>query len=149
MLRDEAPESEEDQQDTILKECKEFLRDSRQLRDIANLKSTGRIKSGRINPRKSTKKALRESGIGMDNSRSDGIEPDKIYRTTAAGECLRCARPPDRKGTHMVKDCLQPIKLEKGTAGYPKAKSYQQQEPLKLDRSNYESTIQDDSLSEE
>jgi len=35
--RDEAPESEEDHQDTILKECEEFLQDLRQWRDIANL----------------------------------------------------------------------------------------------------------------
>jgi len=57
MPRDEVPESEEDRQDTILKECEEFLRDFRQLRDIANFsESTGKTKSGQINPRKSTKK---------------------------------------------------------------------------------------------
>jgi len=149
MSRDKAPESEKDPQDTILKECEEFLRDSRRLRDIANPKSTGRTRSGRINPRKSTKKALKESGIGRDHSRTEGIEPDEIYRRKAAGKCLRCAWPPDRKATRRVKDCLRPIKLEKGTASYSKAKLYQQQEPLKIDQSNYESTIEEDSLSKE
>jgi len=40
-------------------------------------------------------------------------------------ECLRCAWPADRKGKHNTKDCYRPIKLDKGTADFPKAKAYQ------------------------
>jgi len=148
-LKDEVPESKERRLDTILKKCEEFLRDSKRLRDIANLKSTGRTKSGRNNPRKSTKQALKESGKRKDYPRTEGIEPDEIFRRKAAGECLGCAWPPDRKGTHSVKDCIRPIKLEKGTASYPKVRCYQQQEPLRLDQSSYESSIEEDSSSEE
>jgi len=147
--KDEATESKEDQQDTILKECEEFLRDSRWLRDIANHRSTGITKSGRINPRKSTKQALKASRKRTDYRSTKGIEPDEILRRKAAGECLHCAWPPDKKGTHRVKDYLRPIKLEKGTASYPKVRSYQQQEPLRLDRSSYESSMIKDSLCKE
>jgi hypothetical protein len=38
---------------------------------------------------------------------------------------LRCAWPADRKGKHNTKDCYRPIKLDKGTADFPKAKAYQ------------------------
>jgi len=56
---------------------------------------------------------------------TEGIEPSEIERRKAAGECHSCAWPADRKGNHRVKDCLRPIKLDKGTATYPKAKVYQ------------------------
>jgi len=38
---------------------------------------------------------------------------------------LRCAWPSDRKGSHRVKDCIRPAKLDKGTASFLKAKEYQ------------------------
>ena len=38
---------------------------------------------------------------------------------------MRCAWPSDRKGSHQVKKCIRPIKLDKGTASIPKAKDYQ------------------------
>jgi hypothetical protein len=38
---------------------------------------------------------------------------------------LRCAWPADRKGKHNTKDCYRPIKLDRGTADFPKAKAYQ------------------------
>jgi len=40
-------------------------------------------------------------------------------------ECLRCAWPADRKGKHNTKDCFRQIKLDKGTADFPKAKADQ------------------------
>jgi len=70
--------------------------------------------------------------VKMNRTRSDlnftkteGIDLSEISRRKAAGDCLRCAWPSDRKGTHMVKDCQRPIKLDKGTASFPKAKEYQ------------------------
>jgi len=96
-------------------------------------------------------KRIKESKIGntKDCTKTEGIEPDEIFRRKTAGECLRCAWPPNRKGTHRVKDCIRPIKLEKGTASYPNVRSYQQQEPLRLDRSNYESSTEDGISSKE
>jgi len=60
-----------------------------------------------------------------DYAQTEGIEASEIARRKSAGECLRCTWPSDRKGTHRVKNCKRPIKLEKGTASYPKAKEYQ------------------------
>jgi hypothetical protein len=51
-------EPEPDRRDTILRECEEYLCNSTQLRDIANLKANGKSKSGRINPLRSTKRAV-------------------------------------------------------------------------------------------
>lgn len=50
-----------------------------------------------------------------------GIDSAEVERSNAAGECLRCAWPSDRKGSHRVKDCKRPIKLHQGTASYPKS----------------------------
>jgi len=61
----------------------------------------------------------------FDDTKTEGIDPSELSRRKAAGECLRCAWPSDRKGTHRVKDCKRPIKLDKGTASLPKAKEYQ------------------------
>jgi len=58
-----------------------------------------------------------------------GIEATEIARRKAAGECLHCAWPSERKGSHQVRDCVRPIKLEKGTAGHPEAKTCQQRYP--------------------
>jgi len=60
-----------------------------------------------------------------DHSKTEGVESSEIQRHKAAGQCLRCAWPADRKGAHRVKNCVRLIKLDKGTAGYPKAKEYQ------------------------
>jgi len=59
------------------------------------------------------------------DSKTEGIDSSEINRRKAAGECLRCAWPSDRKGKHRVADCIRPIKLNKGTAEFPKAKDYQ------------------------
>jgi hypothetical protein len=49
----------------------------------------------------------------------------EITRRRENDECLRCAWPSDRKGSHRVQDCRHPIKLNIGTASFAKAKSYQ------------------------
>jgi len=88
---------------------------------------------------------------GVDLSKTQGIEPSEISRRKAAGECLRCAWPSDLKGTHMVKDCQRPIKLDKGTASYPKAKEYQKMKVagLELPSDDSESTSSESSESDE
>jgi hypothetical protein len=55
----------------------------------------------------------------------EGIPNDELDRRRKEKECLRCAWPADRKGKHNTKDCYRPIKLDKGTADFPKEKAYQ------------------------
>ena len=55
----------------------------------------------------------------------EGIPGDELDRRRKERECLRCAWPVDRKGKHNTKDCYRPIKLDKGTADFLKAKAYQ------------------------
>jgi len=86
-------------------------RNRRSKREDRKDRSSGRIKKHRPKP-------------DSDN-KTEGIDSSELGRRRAAGECLRCAWPSDRKGTHRVKDCLRPIKLDKGTAPFPKAKEYQ------------------------
>jgi hypothetical protein len=115
-------------QDTILEECEEYLKDSRRLREIAALKATGRTLSGCINPTTISKKHLRkkdrykkkpaESPQGSAPETA-GIGIIELRRRGKSGECLRCAWPSDRKGTHDYKKCRRPIKLDKGTALFP------------------------------
>jgi len=140
--------SKEDHQDKILEECEEYLRESRQLRDTATLKSKGKTQSGRIDPTPISKKFLgkkdrykRKAAVpaeavskkegkrknGGDYSKTYGIIESEIQRRKSSGECLRCAWPADRKGFHRVKDCIRPIKLAEGTAAFPMSKEYQQQ----------------------
>jgi len=59
------------------------------------------------------------------DNKTEGIDSSELNRRKAAGECLRCAWPSDRKGSHRFKDCIRLIKLDKGTAAFPKAKEYQ------------------------
>ena len=129
---------EDQRQDKVLKECEEFLKDSKRLREIAALKATGKTLTGFINPTAISKKHLRkkdrfrkklaelpkEGYPGKSDLRTAGISPTEIRRRRETGECLRCAWPSDRKGAHRVADCRRPIKLNKGTANFPKAKEY-------------------------
>jgi len=102
--------------------------------------------------KKKFKKYRSERRMEKDFSKTEGIGPSKIERKKAAGECLRCAWPSDRKGNHRVKDCIRPIKLDKGTASYPKAKEYQKMKvaAIELDEgSEDESSDDEDSQSDE
>jgi len=139
-------------QDQVLKECEEFLRESRRLRDIASLKSEGTTQSGRINPTPISNKRSRKPKRGLrkqprkpeEYSQLEGINRGEISRRKAAGECLHCAWPSDRKGNHRVKDCQRQIKLDKGTADFPKAKEYQRADLQEI----VESSDMDSSISE-
>lgn len=77
----------------------------------------------KINPTPRSKKALRKGRDRIrkdqasrrpkkDSSKTEGIEPSEIERWKVEGECLWCAWPSDRNGTHRVKDCIWPIKLD-------------------------------------
>jgi hypothetical protein len=115
----------------------------KQLREIAKLKAIGRSKSGRVNPLRSTKKSLRKSGkeSSRDNTKIEGIEEEEISQRKSEGECLRCAWPSDRKGTHLFKDCIRPVKLDKGTASYPRGRTYKKQQPSDSSSSSKEEEI--------
>jgi len=107
-----------ERQDKVLRECEEFLWNSRRLRNLVTLKASGRTKTGRINPLASTKQALRVTKM-TDHKRHDlteGIKEEEIQRRKANGECLRCAWPSDQKSSHRERDCIWKIKISPGTA---------------------------------
>jgi hypothetical protein len=141
-------------QDQVLKECEEFLQESRKLRARNSVNTNNR---NHINSLASTKKSLRIGKKGKPKTihlKTEGIDEADIQRRKGEGECLRCAWPSDRKGFHRVKDCIRPIKLDKGTANFPKAKEYQRikqchQQPTVEEVSTEESSSEkssDDSL---
>ena len=66
-----------------------------------------------------------ERRSNKDFSKTEEIESSEIEPRKAAGECLWCVSPGEEKGSHRVKDCMRPIKWDKGTASYPKPKIYQ------------------------
>jgi hypothetical protein len=98
-------------------------------------KRTGKSRTGCKNLTKVMKEVLRKP---KDYSKTEGIDSNEIERRKSAGECLRCAWPSNKKGTHRLKDCIRPIKLDKGTASYTKGKVYLRQQST---------DIQDDSSS--
>jgi hypothetical protein len=128
--QEEQAENDPCRQDRILRECEEYLQDSKRLRNLAKLKPTGITKTGRINPSKATNVTLRKGKATKDYSRTEGIGLGEIARRKSAGECLRCAWPPERKGNHQVKDCIRPIKKDIGTAEYSKASRYRKVPPI-------------------
>jgi hypothetical protein len=82
--------------------------------------------------------------------KTERIEYSELEQRKATGECLRCAWPSDRKGNNRVKDCIWPIKLDKGTANYPKAKESQRMKVARMELSSEEedSSSSEDSSSE-
>jgi hypothetical protein len=131
----ELDDSESLREETVLKKCNDFLRDSCRLRNLARLKTSGSSKSGRINQLAASKESLvrAEQKRAKDYSKTEGIEETEIQRRKQAAECLCCAWPADRKGAHRVKDCHRPIKLDKGTACYPRGKKYIRQDFSEVD----------------
>jgi len=98
-------------------------------------------KRTRKSERSDKKKFKRDKRPRQDDSKTAGIDSSELQRRRTAGECLRCAWPSDRKGTHRVADCKRPIKLDKGTASFPKAKEYQK---MKIAGLGLESNSEDD-----
>ena len=105
-------------QDKILKECEDYLQDSRRLWKLEALKAKGKTRTGWINPLASTKSTLKvkKSKNGPDYSKTEGIEEAEILRRKRAGECLCFAWPSGSKGSHKVKDRIRKINLEAGIA---------------------------------
>ena len=107
-------------------------------------------RSNRKSERSSRKFERSNKKFKRDNTKTEGIDSSELKRRKAAGECLRCAWPPDRKGTHMVADCIRPIKLDKGTAPLPKAKDYQKMKVAGMQlESDSEDSSSDESESED
>jgi hypothetical protein len=148
----EPRDNQEDQrQDKILAECKEFLKDSKRLREIASLKAKGRTSSGRINPTTISKERLRKKDRRPKKAvrpETAGIDTVELQRRQRTGECLRCAWPSDRKGSHRVADCRRPIKLDKGTKCFPKAKEYLKATQVPQQESDEEETSETSSSEE-
>jgi hypothetical protein len=124
---------EDQRQDKLLEECEEYLEDSKRLREIAALKASGKSLTGCINPTAISKRRIRkknrntrrrEEPLKKDSPKIAGIATAEIRRRRETGECLRCAWPADRKGAHQVASCRRPIRLDKGTASFPKAKEH-------------------------
>lgn len=122
-------------QEQHLKECEEYLKESRRIRDIVAMKSKGMTRIWRINPTPISNKALgkqdrnnRKRAVPAEKeSKTAGNDETEIQRWREAGECFQCAWTLDRKGNPRVKDCVPPVKLHNGTAPCPKAKHYLQQ----------------------
>jgi len=55
----------------------------------------------------------------------EGVPQEELNQRLSAKECMRCAWPADRKGSHKTMDRYRPLKMEEGTASFPKAKEYQ------------------------
>ena len=105
----------------------------------------------RVTKEKATSRAVRRAtNTRVDNqSKTDGIDLGEITRRKSTGECLRYAWPPDRKGTHKVKDCIRPIKLDIGTAQYPKSKKCLRTVDIKSVSEDESSDDKEDSSEEE
>jgi len=58
-------------------------------------------------------------------SQIEGIPQAESVRRFTAKKWLRCAWPVDRKGSHHTMDCYIPIKIDPGSASFPKAKEHQ------------------------
>ena len=58
-------------------------------------------------------------------TQTQGVPQDELDRRKKPRECMRCGWPADRKGNHKTMDCYRPVKTDKGTANFPKAKEYQ------------------------
>jgi hypothetical protein len=144
---------EDVRRDRVLEGCKVLLNESRELRSIPILKSKGRTRLGRINPTPISKEALRKTGPGKrtltasakKESNLARIDPAEIQRRKEEGECLQCAWPSDRKGVHKIKDCRRALKLDKGTACFPKAKEYQKPEDILLEQESEETSSEESS----
>jgi len=126
----------EDQRiDQVLDCTEQYLRESKRLRKSAAVEVSGQTATGRINPSKRTRKSLRKerriskvvaTNKEKDcNSKIEGIDDSEVKRRKAAGVCLRCAWPSDRKGIHRVKDCVRQVTLDKGTDIIPQGRNYQ------------------------
>jgi hypothetical protein len=75
--------------------------------------------------RSDRKKFKKNKQPKRDDSKTGGIDSSELQRRRSAGECLRCTWPSDRKGSHRRAECRRPVKLDKGTASFPKTKEYQ------------------------
>jgi hypothetical protein len=80
---------EDERRNRVLKGCEQFLMNSKRLRGVAKLKSSGKTKLGQINPLKASRKSLRvaKEEASRDNSKTVGIDQCEIKRRKSTGEC--------------------------------------------------------------
>jgi hypothetical protein len=119
----------------ILKHLEELKQDESILCKLLRIPYELRLKTFKKKDRPERKQAA----LAKEYPKTAGIDEAEIQRRKAEGECVRCAWPSDRKGEHKVKDCIRPIKLDKGTANYPKGKEYQRKQ------SHQQPTVEEDS----
>jgi len=114
----QSSDSESGRQDTILRDCEQFLLESEANRKAICKKSRKqRRKDLAAEQRKSSSRIVKSKDIKMPlHCRLEGIKQNKIDRQRIAGECLRCAWPQDRKRYHRASNCCREIRRQKGTA---------------------------------
>jgi hypothetical protein len=118
----------EEARDNLLIKSYDTREKSKKKKDYSYKKEKNRISKKYDKPWKESKRENKKEKYEKDSSFKDkieGIPNDELDRRRKEKECLRCAWPSDRKGKHSTKDCYRPIKLDEGTANFPKAKAYQ------------------------
>jgi len=79
----------------IVRNTEQFIQTSRKERNEFHkqkqIDQLSKTRTGRINPLRSTKKALKKAGKLKLHSHTEGIEFCEIGRRRSAGECLHCA----------------------------------------------------------
>ena len=102
--------------DQVLDCTEQYLRESKRMREIAALKISGEMTSGRINPSGRVRRSLRKpkkmsQDIAINKrkyySKTEEIDDSEISIRKAANECLLCAWPFVWNGNHRVKNCVQ------------------------------------------
>jgi hypothetical protein len=115
--------TETDIHNEVIDNCEAFLEQSQKDR-----KAIGRFNrhSSRVIKKRAERKERRKAKkpIRTFGTQTEGIDGSELRRRKAAGECQRCAWPPDRKGIHKTLDCFRQKRVEKGTAPFPKRKQY-------------------------
>jgi len=110
--------TEDQRHERIIGNEEEFIQESSRSRTA--------LQGGRGNTlpltKRQIKKAKRKAKIPIKTfeTQTEGIAGSELRRRKAAGECQRCAWPPDRKGSYKTIDCYRLKKSEKGTALFPK-----------------------------
>jgi len=124
--------AEDQRVNQVLDETEQFQKASRRLKKVVALNATGKIITDQISPTKEPRQYLKKSKrvskeVAVPEykgySNTEGIDASEISRRNAAGECLHCAWPCDKKGGHRAKNCRRHIQFDNGTAIFPRDQS--------------------------
>ena len=108
--------------ESIIQDTNQYIRISKKARKAYHKQKESSSKQKDRSLRRN-RRTVTEAKTAED-SKVEGINLVEFRRRKAADECLRCDWPFDRKGSHLVKDCERPIKLDKGTAPFAKSGRY-------------------------